>query len=287
MDRSSSVISRQQRLVSKNRKRRTPLIYHAKSKYALEKLKGRLPSYLGNESLCILFKEGTINQENVKAVNRSFRKRILRSEFNRMKKKLMETDRCPYLNVSEMQFGTMYTSFTGGKTHSEIHGAKIAAWLAANSYYTYSKTNPEADCVICGKKGDPSEKKFGGDNWIHYVSGYCSVVEEKLGYLWIGMLEKLMLGPRHPIQALAWRIFPRTKLMYLIDPNNDGLGSYKLSCLDERFTNVLEFNRMLLFAIHQLRTTRDVGLKIMGKIVEVKVKKKLPGKQKKSKNGSY
>ena len=26
-----------------------PLIYHAKSKYALEKRKGRLPSYLGNE----------------------------------------------------------------------------------------------------------------------------------------------------------------------------------------------------------------------------------------------
>ena len=28
-----------------------PLIYHAKSKYALDKRKGRLPSYLGNEGL--------------------------------------------------------------------------------------------------------------------------------------------------------------------------------------------------------------------------------------------
>ena len=46
MERSSSVISHQQRLVSKNHKWCTPQIYHAESKYALEKQKGHLPSYL-------------------------------------------------------------------------------------------------------------------------------------------------------------------------------------------------------------------------------------------------
>ena len=83
MERSSSIISWQWRLISKNSKRHTlpdlpcqvqvrfskngkvvqnilehsfvkslpSLIYHAKSKYALDKRKGHLPSYLGNEGL--------------------------------------------------------------------------------------------------------------------------------------------------------------------------------------------------------------------------------------------
>ena len=98
-----------------------------------------------------------------------------------MKSNLISSGKCQYLNLNfeEMHFGTMYSTFMGGKTHAEIHGARIAVWLASNSYYTYSKTNPRADCVICGKAGDEKNKQWGGNNWLHYIGGKCNVIEEK------------------------------------------------------------------------------------------------------------
>ena len=174
-----------------------------------------------------------------------------------------------------------YSTFLGGKSHSEIHGARIAVWLATNSYYTYSKTNPMADCVICGKPGHMTNKQIGGDNWIHYIGGKCNVVEERFGQIWISMLQEMANGDRHPIQGLAWRLFPKTKLMWIIDPNNKNLGSYRLSCMDQRFPKVMEMNRRLIWAIHQMRSRSDVGLKIMGKIEKMKEKKNKKKKQKK------
>ena len=100
------------------------------------------------------------------------------------------------------------------------------------------------------------------------------------------MLQELSTGERHPIQGLAWRLFPKTKLMWLIDPNNKKLGSYRLSCMDPRFPKVVEMNRRLIWAIHQMRSRRDVGLKIMGKIEKMKEKKYKKKKQKKKETKS-
>ena len=107
------------------------------------------------------------------------------------------------------------------------------------------------------------------------------MVEERFGQIWISMLQEMAMGERHPIQGLAWRIFPKTKLMWIIDPNNKKLGSYRLSCMDPRFPKVVELNRRLIWAIHQMRSRSDVGLKIMGKMEKIKENKVTKKKQKK------
>ena len=135
--------------------------------------------------------------------------------------------------------------------------------------------------MICGKPGHMTNKQIGGDNWIHYIGGKCNVVEERFGQIWISMLQEMANGDRHPIQGLAWRLFPKTKLMWVIDPNNKNLGSYRLSCMDQRFPKVMEMNRRLIWAIHQMRSRSDVGLKIMGKIEKMKEKNNKKKKQKK------
>ena len=70
----------------------------------------------------------------------------------------------------------MYLTFIGGKTHAKIHGARIAVWLATNSYYTYPKTDPKADCIICGKSGYEKNKQVRGDNWTNYVVVKCDII---------------------------------------------------------------------------------------------------------------
>ena len=109
----------------------------------------------------ILFEDTTdINSQNVKSIAKAFRRRICKGEFNRMKSKLIESERCPYLNVEDLHFGIQYSTFLGGKSYAEIHGARIAVLLATNSYYTYSKTNVMAECVICGKMGHKTTGKL-------------------------------------------------------------------------------------------------------------------------------
>ena len=51
--------------------------------------------------------------------------------------------------------------------------------------------------------------------------------------------------------------------------------------MDQRFPKVMEMNRRLIWAIHQMRSRSDVGLKIMGKIEKMKEKKNKKKKQKK------
>ena len=178
-----------------------------------------------------------------------------------------------------MNFGTMYPSYIGGKTHNEIHGSCIAAWITGGGYFTYHKKNQDADCVCCRAFHDPMDQTIGEDNWMHYVSGKCRKIEGKFGYFWINMLEVLIQGPYHPIQDLDWMKNPKTKLQFITDPNHRGLQELRLKCSDPRFPEVMAINRCYLWAVHDYRSRKDSGMKIKGILEVVKFKKRNLKKQ--------
>ena len=63
----------------------------------------------------------------MKSVCKRFRKIILESDFNRVKREYLESEKYPYLNAEHMFFGTIYPTYMGGRSHAEIHGLQIAA----------------------------------------------------------------------------------------------------------------------------------------------------------------
>ena len=221
----------------------------------------------------VLFEENNINKENVKKVTKEFRKIICTSEFNRVKKQYIESEKCPYLNVKDMNYGEIYPTFVGGKRNDDLHGARIAAWLAGGGYFTYSKMNKMADCCCCGQQHLEQLGELSGDCWTHYLSGTCKEVERHFGHYWVNILEIIIRDEYHPIQDLDSKKNPNMKLMFLIDPNNRNLNQFRLPCQDKRLPDVVTEARRYLWAIHKYRSKNDAGLKIKGVLQEIKKKK--------------
>ena len=185
-----------------------------------------------------------------------------------------------------MHFGTINSSYVAGKSHSEIHGARIQAWISCGGYFTYSKKNKQADCVCCGNQinsemAEKVENYTGGDSWLHYVSGTCKPLEERFGNYWMNMINIILKGDYHPIQEFDVKSDPVVKLKFLVDPNNVSLGKYRLNCLDKRFPEVVTNNRLYLWSVHKYRTERDAGLKVKGVIQQIKTKAKVRNQRRK------
>ena len=235
----------------------------------------------GVKNTSVLFKENNVNKKNVKSLCKIFRKIILQSEFNRLKLYYLSSEKFPYLNVSDMYFGTIYPSFVGGGSHAECHGARIGAWVAASAYFTYSKKNPRADCILCGGENIEGDVIKSGDRWTHYCT-YCPEITERFGSFWVNMLEIMIRGKYHPIQDFDGRQDPVKKLLFIIDPAHRKLQELRLDNMDERFPEVVANNRRFLWNVHNFRSQRDAGMKIKGIIEYQKLKKRKEKRIKKS-----